>query len=277
MSKKFRFALLAGLMPAVLFSFTSGAFAQSGSWFLPQFDSVPAPEANLPHRWSLSLGAGVFTAPEYEGSDNYDVTFFPSIRASYGENLSFNARQGLRYNFLNEGGFTLGAGVGGHFGRDEDQSSYLTGLGDIDPTAEGKLFADYRLGPAKVSFTFAHDLLDEHGGFKAKAKIGTGFPVPTFGLFVRPSVSTTFASDDYMDSFFGISAAQAVSSGLAAYNPDAGFKDVSANMLVIKKFSERWSSTGTLSYKHLLAEAADSPIVKKEGQIFAGFSISYKY
>jgi outer membrane protein len=282
MSKICRLATICGLASAFILPSVLDSDAASDFWQLPELPQMPALDRlpsmpKVPEGWSVSLGAGLLTAPEYEGSDNYDVFVLPSLRFSYGSNLSFNARQGLRYNFLNENGITVGAGLGGNFGREEDDSSYLTGLGDIDPTVEGKVFADYRVGLAKASFTFAHDLAGSHKGFTVKSALGTAFPIPGYGVFVRPSISATYASDDYVDSFFGINATQAARSGLVAYNPDAGFKDVGVNLFATKQLTQHWSASSTLSYKYLLGDVADSPIVKEKGQASAGLFVSYKF
>ena len=51
-------------------------------------------------------------------------------------------------------------------------------------------------------------------------------------------VATTWASEDYMSSYFGIDASDAARSGLDRYNADAGFKDFSFGASLAYRFLE---------------------------------------
>ncbi len=91
------------------------------------------------------------------------------------------------------------------------------------------------------------------------------------------SIGTAYASDDYMTSFFGVTAAQSAASGLARYTPDAGFKDVSAGLTAAIDLSDRWTLLLTGRYTHLIGDAADSPVVESESQFFGGLGLAYKF
>ena len=227
--------------------------------------------------WSASIGAGALVSPEYAGSDSYKVRALPNFQISYGDQLKIDPRQGVRYNFFPTANLTLGMGVGIDFGRDQGASVDLNGLGDIDTTAEGKLYADYRFKYARASVAFAQDLAKGHGGYTIKPSLGTFFPIPPAGIFLIPSISTTYASEDYLQSYFGVTAAQSAASGLAPYTAESGFKDISANLVVTKKFDDKWSLNVLGGYTYLLDKAANSPIVKKRNQFTSGAFITYKF
>ena len=227
--------------------------------------------------WDVSLGAGAIVSPEYEGGEDYEVLPIPYIDVKYKDRVSFNPFSGLRFNALANENIKAGVGLGADFGRDEDDADRLRGLGDIDPTVEGLLFAEYTMGKASAGVTFAQDLGDGHEGYTIEAEAGYMFPLMQYNTFIRPSISTTYAGDDYMQSFFGVDNAQSVRSGLNNFDAEAGFKDVAVNLFASYKVTENWAVNGILQYKQLLGDAADSPIVEEEGQITGGTFVSYKF
>jgi outer membrane scaffolding protein for murein synthesis (MipA/OmpV family) len=94
------------------------------------------------------------------------------------------------------------------------------------------------------------------------------------------AATASFISGDYADRMFGISAAGSAASGLAPYDPDGGLKDVGVAVIATYEWTDHWSGTLIGSYKRLVGDAADSPVVKDRGsadQFFAGVSIGYAF
>jgi MipA family protein len=94
---------------------------------------------------------------------------------------------------------------------------------------------------------------------------------------VRSSLeaSATWASSDYMETFFGISPRQPARSGLDEFEADAGFKDVAVTLGLDYMVTESIGFSGRAQYKRLFGDAAGSPIVDDEGtaeQFFGGSS-----
>ncbi len=64
------------------------------------------------------------------------------------------------------------------------------------------------------------------------------------------------------------------------YDPSGGFTSVGAISAVSYDWSEQWSTTAYVTYKRLVGDAADSPIVKRygsENQIGLGLTVSYSF
>ena len=80
-----------------------------------------------------------------------------------------------------------------------------------------------------------------------------------------------------MTSFFGVSAAQSINSGLPEYRPDAGFKDVYVGATASIDLTDRWTLLLMGRYSRLVGDAADSPIVETENQFYGGAALSYKF
>jgi outer membrane scaffolding protein for murein synthesis (MipA/OmpV family) len=69
-------------------------------------------------------------------------------------------------------------------------------------------------------------------------------------------------------------------STLSDYDADAGIKDVGINLVANYTPWESWGFMGLVSYKKLLNDAKDSPIVDDEGndnQFIAGVMLTYRW
>lgn len=227
--------------------------------------------------WEVTLGAGAMVTPEYEGGEDYEIVPVPYIDVNYRDRVTFNPFDGARVNILKSDHLVAGAGLGFDFGRDEDDADRLEGLGDIDATIEGQLFARYNWRAFNAELALSQDLGDGHEGYLVEAELGYGIPLPQYSTFTRLSVTTSYAGDDYMESFFGVNNAQSARSGLSEFDAEAGFKDVSLNSFTSYRFTENWSLNGLLQYKQLLGDAADSPVVEEEGQLTGGAFVTYRF
>jgi MipA family protein len=79
-----------------------------------------------------------------------------------------------------------------------------------------------------------------------------------------------------MQSYFGVSPAQAAASGYRADAPGAGLRDVRTGATLSYSFNPRTSVTLGLGTSTLLGDAADSPLVQKKtsatGLLFATYA-----
>lgn len=234
--------------------------------------------------WKVSLGAGALYQPEYEGSDEYDIDPAPLLMVSY-RDLVF-----LRGTTLGANTFTwqgprdgdklqIGPLVRYQFGRDEDDSDDLRGMGDIDGGVDLGGFITYGIGAWTAGLTVFQDVSGSHDGFTAKLSGGHRHAF-TPKLRLRSELYTTWADESYTEAFFGVTAAQSTRSGMRAYQPGSGIKDVGLNLDLDYSLTEHWGLTGRLGYKRMLGDAADSPLVKDRGsdnQFTTGLFLSYRF
>lgn len=226
--------------------------------------------------WTAEIGLGVMTGPEYPGSEEYDVTPLPLINFEWGDFLFVNSYEGLGVNLTDSPDYRFGVGLSPDFGRDDDDGDRLRGMGDVDPTAQLRLFGETRVGLVKLEGDIEHDILSGHEGTLASG--GVKFARP-FGesLFASIGPELTWASEDYMQSYFGVTPAQSLRSGNARYTPDSGFRDISLNAMAAYRFDKSWSGTLFGGYGRLLDEAADSPVVETGNQFRLGTGLSYRF
>lgn len=229
----------------------------------------------------VKVGGIGIVKPTYEGSDSYEVVgaplIFPVFSATSSGTLSVNGADDVRLRLLNQGGFEAGVLGGYAFGRDDGDGLLLRGLGDVDGGLIAGGFLAYRIGGTSLDVSYHHIVSGDTGGFFRLGASHEFRMSPQLKTKVR--VGTTYADDDYMQDYFGITAAQAATSvaGLTAFNADAGFKDVHVLLGATYDLTDRWTLMGGVGYKRLIGDAADSPVVESEDQFSATFGVTYRF
>jgi outer membrane protein len=234
--------------------------------------------------WTVGLGGGV--APDYEGSENYELVPLWNLRANdlYDPNTYVQVLgPKLNSNFLPDEHLRLGLSAQYVAKRDDVENDKVDRLRSTDDgLLVGALLGyDFKLSGDRVwgfEFDPRWDIADEIGGLFT---LRSHYIAPFGGAWqFRGGVETTYASEDYMDEFFTINAADSAASGLSTYDADDGFKDVGVNASLTYKFAGNWSTTGILRYTRLVGDAADSPVtddVGDENQVFAGLLINFSF
>jgi len=234
----------------------------------------------------FTLGAGLGVAPDYEGSDDYEpVPLWNLLAANLYHPKTFVQVLGprLRSNFLPDDHWRLG--LAGQFirKRSDVENDRVDDLENVDPSVMLGVMGgyDFLADPQQdlvLELEARQDVANDNG-FLATVRGVYGSRLAESWRF-DASVGSTWASEDYMSSYFGIDAADAARSGLDQYNADEGFKDVSVGGALTYGFFERWSVAVLGSYTRLIGDAADSPVVDdvgNENQFFAGTLVNYRF
>lgn len=231
---------------------------------------------SLPTEWNV--GGIVITAPRYEGSRDHGVMGVPFVApAGAGEGrLQFKAPDDVRLRLVSLHGIELGPVAGWRFGRDEDDGRRLRGLGDVDGGLVLGGYAAWRLGPVAAFASFNNGVTGDDTGGLLRFGLEADSRMPR-GVRLTTTLGATWASDDYMRAYFGVSSFQAARSGLAAYRAEAGIKDVFGSISAEIPVAERWSLLAFGRYAHLVGDAAASPIVEREAQLSGGLGLTYRF
>lgn len=234
-----------------------------------------APRHDSQKDWQIDIGGGVMVTPEYEGSDEYEVMPVPDVSIDYKDGLFFaNIRDGIGSYPIQGKNYKVGASLGFAMGRDEGDSDDLRGMGDIDLSPTGNLIGEYSYRTLTVSGKVSQG--NDDYGTTAELALGKVHPINK-RLVVMGSVGTKWASEDHMNTYFGVSNAQSVRSGYSQYDAESGFKSVGFNVGAFYSISDRWNIKFMAGGDQLLGDAADSPIVKQEFQPLAFLTTSYKF
>lgn len=216
--------------------------------------------------------AGIY-APAYQGADDYRLLPFPLIDLKYGRFFA-SARRGIGANLVDGDSVDVGAAVTyvtGYRRRDAP-----VGVGRLSGGVGARVSADAKLGMIMASLGATKVLSGDVDGTLADATLALPFR-PSPRLTLIPSVSTTWADAAYNRAYFGISPAQAAASGLPAFRPGGGIKDVSASLSANYRLNDKVTLGATGVVTKLTGDAKDSPIVVDPTQPAAFVSVSYRF
>ena len=232
----------------------------------------------LAAKHTAGLGAGF--APDYEGSDEYQGVPMLMLKGNYDSGRSFAlVGTNLKVNLLASKSFSLGPVLNYRMGRDDVDNNRVDNMKDIDDAVEAGIFAAYKVDNWAFGLEWLTDVSDEHDGSIVQATIGYNWKVSD-QLSVAPGLFATYATDNYMDTYFSVDTADSVRSGLDRYKAESDMKDVGATVFVHYTPWEKWGIAGIMSYKSLLNDAKDSPVVDDEGdkgQAFFGLMATYRW
>jgi len=228
--------------------------------------------------YTVGLGAGM--APDYEGSDDYEGVPMLMFSGNYDSGRSFNLLgTNFRVNLLADKKFSLGPVLNYRSGRDDVDNKVVDRMDDIDDAFEAGVYALANINGWLFGVDFLTDVSDEHDGMLIQGNIGYKWQASP-SLVVTPVIFSTYADDDYMDTYFGVNAGNVGTSGLPMYEADGGMKDFGARVVAHYTPWERWGVMGIMSYASLLNDAKDSPVVDDEGdkgQMFFGLMGTYRF
>lgn len=231
--------------------------------------------------WDVTVGLGAQYEPVSPGIDEYEVSPIPYLDVVYRDQFFLKSEMGLgAYLFRSDDDpeFAVGVALGFEGGRDEkDAPTQLDGLGDLDATPEAKIFAEYEMGPFEFEVELAQGL-GGHEGLRAEFAAGAEMPVgDRFTIGAGPFIS--LASGQYMESFYGITTAQAARSTkyTSAYDAGSGFESAGLEVNAAYSINDQWSLVGFADYTQLLGDAADSPIVDDKGFATFGIATTYRF
>ena len=231
--------------------------------------------------WSLSLGAAVFTAPDYEGGRRYLLRAAPIISLGrQGTITKFSSRNdNISLAFIDTGSFRAGATGKILFGRDGSDSPDLAGLDRVEWGAEAGGFAEfYPTDWLRLRGEVRHGIRSHNGivaDFAADAFVDV---TPTVRISGGPRLE--IASGNYFDAYYGVTPAEAAASGLTAYDPGGGIASYGIGGAVTWKTTDKLTTSLFGEYSRLAGPAADSSLVRERGsknQFLLGVSASYRF
>ena len=260
-----------------------------------QFMQVPAASAQDTYKGaveggkSFTLGGVAVIKPKYEGSDEHEVVGYPmfiprfsgegnSKFSKFRKRISFKGLDDIRYRAIGNDRFEFGPVAGYRSGRDQDDARRLNGLGDIDGGLVLGGYAGVHVGAVLFDVSVAHQVTGDDTGTTVRLGAETEQQI-SHRTKLKARVGTTLADDDYMQTFFGVTPAQAATSGagLAAFNADGGFKDVHVDLGTETDLGDRWLLKLGVRYSRLVGDAADSPVIETEDQVTGTIGLGYKF
>jgi outer membrane scaffolding protein for murein synthesis (MipA/OmpV family) len=218
----------------------------------------PCPET----RTRIGLGPGF--SPSYPGADKLQI--YPLVefeRVNSDRQFDFEAPdESFGFNLVNAGGFSFGPVVNFEDKRTAEDVGTL--LPEVDFSVEPGVFVQYDFGD---NFRLRSELrkgVTGHDGWIANAGADVIFRNRDEWLFsIGPRV--TWSDDTYHDAYFSVAPADAIPSGLPAFDADGGIQAYGATASTLFQVSRNWGVLLYGKYDRLTGDAADSPIVLTYG------------
>lgn len=225
----------------------------------------------------------IYAGPQFwaktPGAKQLGVSPFLDLsRASEGEDFAFEAPDdSFGFDLIDDDGFAIGPAVSNI--RKRKSGDVGGALPSVGFTVEVGGFAQAWITPALRVRVEARKGLSGHGGWVGD--VGADY-VARRGddwLFsIGPRVS--LGDGKYSRAYFGVSPADAVPSGLPAFDPKGGVQSVGLTAGYLRQLSRHWGVAAFARYDRLVGDAASSPVTRaygSRGQPAFGLALSYTF
>lgn len=254
-----------------------------------------APDASAPRRNTVTVAIGAAVYARFQGARSSGISPVGALRGTV-RGIGFSTvGTALFVDLVPDTGkhtkFVLGPVIQADLNRSGVRSLHdaqISALGKIKPAVElGGHIGVARTGvvtSAYDSLTFdvaaVHDVTGVNDSFIVTPSISYGTPLSR-KLYVGVSVSADYVGGGYARTYFGVTPTQSLASGLSAYSPGAGIKDVSAggviNASLTGDLRHGLSAFAIGNYARLGGDIGRSPIVRDRNQVFGSLGLAYTF
>lgn len=274
-SPRYRHALLC--LGLILLPVLARAEADSSAGDAEQY------ERNRSHYYA-AIGTAV--VPDYEGSAYYEV--LPLVIARWIKRGAYAELVGarLRINVIPESLWQFGPVLRWNRGRGDVDSIPVRRMEHIDGTLEaGGFFGPLLRDPDDprrqlgLQVELLQDLGRVHKGYYLTLELNAGTPLGEKWA-INLALNSTYGSRNYMSTYFGVNARDALRSGLPAYSLSGGFGDVAFSANLSYALGDHWGLALGGRYQRLIGAAGRSPVVAQAGsrdQFIATLMATYLY
>ena len=229
---------------------------------------------------NYSIGGGIGVKPDYEGSSDYEFVPLPAGSARFGNGMYIQLLGlNLRANVIPSNMWRLGPVYNYRQERSDVDNSKVDDMKNISDANELGIFGGFEWNNWFVFLDILGDTGNAYNGWYATLKGGYNYVISKAWM-LSMGAHTTYADDDYMQTYFGVSAADSARSGLKRYNADGGMKDVGIDLGLNWNFASSWDLRGIASISQLIGDADDSSPVVNEGsetQFMGGVMVLFKF
>lgn len=237
-------------------------------------------------RFEARVAGGPTLVPEFEGASRYELAPYFEAQVYYGRyHLALNGPR-ARVNVVTHKHINAGPIISYQRGRDDVDTAQVDRLDRIKAAVELGGFIEYAnrhdddpLAVERLRLMVRQDVTGRHSGALVSLR-GVIQRDIWLGTVLALTAGATWASHDYMETYFGVSEPEAVRSGLAAFDANSGLKNVGGGVSINQFLSRHWSVGARFHYNRLTGDAADSPIVDDAGsanQFFGALVLGYRF
>lgn len=229
---------------------------------------------------NYSIGGGIGVAPDYEGSSDYEMVPLPAGSARFSNGMYIQLLGlNLRANVIPSNMWRLGPVYNYRAERDNVENNRVDRMQAVSDANELGLFGGFEWNNWFLFLDILEDVGNAYDGWYATLKGGYNWVIDEAWM-LSIGGHATYANDDYMETYFGVSAGDAARSGLNRYNADGGMKDYGIDLGLNWNFASSWDLRGIARINQLVGDADDgSPVVDEgsETQFFGGVLVMFKF
>ena len=226
------------------------------------------------------LGAGIWSRPAYDGADSRKTDLIPVVRY-YGKpwfaRTTFGTLEGgARTELLS--GFTVGAQIAYEGGRNSTEFAFASSP-TLNPSLSLGVHAELekKIGPMPfiALLRYRHDADNERGAqtdLRLTAGIYGGEQL-NLGIFGQ----TTWANAQSAQFYYGLTAQQASSLGLPAFDAQGGALFNAAGLLWSFEVDPKWMLLGSFESRRVRGDALDSPLLQSDSSRYITLGLAYQF
>lgn len=188
----------------------------------------------LPSQKNFSIGMAGQSLPRYSGSDKHRWQLVPLAQARDGA-FFIDSQKGVGYDLQSDSGLYLEHSLGYNLGRSEQNSDWrdgsdrLKGMGNIKAAVNTAVAVGWSVTHWLTLEGKATLPLSDSQGVNYQAS-ATLIPLQTSTDTVAFSTAALFGDSRYMNTLYGVSAAQSSRTGYTEYQAPAGFYGADSNL-----------------------------------------------
>ena len=219
---------------------------------------------------TLAVGPALWVLPKYPGSRSGTAAIIPGVDFYAPSGFFASTDSGLGWNLSKRRDVQAGLRLWPQFGRSAADAP--AGISAIGHRLQAQAFFNFApLPEVLLQSALLRGAGQHHDGMVAEWGATSGVPLGADLLAI--GLAASFANRAWRQSYFGVSASEAVRSGLAQFGPGAGWQDVSLSFSTEHHFTPQWHLSGQLTFARLLGGAARSPLAGSARQTGASVTL----
>ncbi len=233
-----------------------------------------AAEGEAPTAWEGAIGPVINHSPAFAGARDHRTRLLPGFFVRYGRFTATNAGgfvtrkqdevdRGVAADLLRGDRYRLNVALRFDGGRSSSDSPLLSGMGNVPVTLRARLGLVVKLDRHwRTSTALSADLMGRGGGVTFDQNLQYSARVSPRTMW-HTTLGVSAADQRYMQSYFGVTDAQAAASIYTVHRVGAGLRDVHLGTGLNIDLSERWVAFGDIGAARLLGPALASPLTQR--------------
>lgn len=265
MSRRFPFALVLSALTGLI---AAPSMAQSNESIFEVAESQKDTFAEI--------GAAYVSRDTYLGSDQRDNLFLPYVNATYKGRYFLLPALGAGVHLINKDKVRLSGSVNYELGREGVDTPFQNETFDVDGSFTANAAGRVLLPFAALDVVGTAPFTGDVDGFRVATLLTTQI-TPTDRIKINPGVRASYYSDDWLNSYYGVSGEQALASGLAPAGFDSEFASYGAHVIAYYTVTDSIEIVGTLIYAKLTGDVKDSAFTPENDGLTAGIAIARRF